>query len=127
MGSFHPILFNLMLILIRLIILIFFFTYVSIFRWSNNSNYLYKYFNYKWKNFFKKIFSFNFFLFFGFLFFVFKKNIFSKINSSNFFPIMVYENINIFLITFLILYLLFTLICVVKLVKFEYGPLVKRL
>merc|ERR1712131_481323 len=79
--SFHPILFNLMLILIRLII----------------------------------------------SFFVLKINIFSKINSSNFFPIMVYENINIFLITFLILYLLFTLICVVKLVKFEYGPLVKRL
>merc|ERR1711902_401250 len=38
---------------------------------------------------------------------IFIKNIFSKINSSNFFPIMVYENINIFLITFLILYLYF--------------------
>merc|ERR1712221_15035 len=77
--SFHPILFNLMLILIRLIISFFvlkinssgffFFTYVSIFRWSNNSNYLYKYFNYKWKNFFKKIFSFNFLLIFWFFIF----------------------------------------------------------
>ena len=79
------------------------------------------------KIFLKKFFHLIYYLFFGFLFFVFKKNIFSKINSSNFFPIMVYENINIFLIAFLILYLLFTLICVVKLVKFEYGPLVKRL
>merc|ERR1712035_265753 len=77
----------------------------------------------------EKIFLKKFFhlFFYWFFIFFFKKNIFSKINSSNFFPIMVYENINIFLITFLILYLLFTLICVVKLVKFEYGPLVKRL
>merc|ERR1712131_256039 len=59
------------------------------------------------KIFLKKFFHLIFYLFFGFLFFVFKKNLFSKINSSNFFPIMVYENINIFLITFLILYLLF--------------------
>merc|ERR1712131_59105 len=79
------------------------------------------------KIFLKKFFSFNLLLIFWFFIFFLKKNIFSKINSSNFFPIMIYENINIFLITFLILYLLFNLICVGKLVKFEYGPLVKRL
>ena len=41
--------------------------------------------------------------------------------------IIIYENINFFIMMFLILYLLLTLICVVKLIKFEYGPLVKRL
>ena len=38
-----------------------------------------------------------------------------------------YEPINFISIIFLILYLLLTIICVVKLVKFEYGPLIKRL
>ena len=38
-----------------------------------------------------------------------------------------YESINFLSLVFLIFYLLLTLICVVKLVKFEYGPLIKRL
>ena len=59
--------------------------------------------------------------------FVIKKNSFAKINNSNFMTIIIYENINFFIMMFLILYLLLTLICVVKLIKFEYGPLVKRL
>ena len=41
--------------------------------------------------------------------------------------INLYESINFLSLMFLILYLLLTLICVVKLVKFEYGPLIKRL
>lgn len=65
--------------------------------------------------------------YFIFIIFILNKNIFSKINNSNFYSIIIYENINIFFILFLILFLLFTLICVVKLVKFEYGPLIKRL
>ena len=48
------------------------------------------------KIFLKKFFHLIFYLFFGFLFFVLKKNIFSKINSSNFLPIFSYkENIEI--------------------------------
>ena len=38
-----------------------------------------------------------------------------------------YEGSNFTLLVFLILYLLITLVCVVKLVKFESGPLIKRL
>merc|ERR1739848_853799 len=38
-----------------------------------------------------------------------------------------YESSNFSLLVFLILYLLITLVCVVKLVKFESGPLIKRL
>jgi len=69
-------------------------------------------------------------LFFSFILlrlFFLKKNIFLKINNSNFISIILYENINVFIIIFLMLYLLLTLICVVKLIKFEYGPLIKRL
>ena len=58
---------------------------------------------------------------------VFFKNFFFKINFSNFISIRLYESINLLSLLFLILYLLLTLICVVKLVKFEYGPLIKRL
>merc|ERR1712198_117899 len=98
--SFHPILFNLMLILIRLIISFFvlkinssWFFFLLMLVFLGGVIILIIYINtliINEKIFFKKIFPF-----------VFKKNIFSKINSSNFFPIMVYENINIFLITFL--------------------------
>ena len=58
---------------------------------------------------------------------IFSKNFFFKINLSNFIAIGLYESINFISLIFLILYLLLTLICVVKLVKFEYGPLIKRL
>merc|ERR1712174_80157 len=61
------------------------------------------------------------------IFFLMVKNTFSKINYSNSIRILIYENINIFIIIFLIIYLLLALICVVKLIKFEYGPLIKRL
>ena len=40
---------------------------------------------------------------------------------------ILYEREQIFSIIFLISYLLLALVCVVKLVKFESGPLVKRL
>ena len=59
--------------------------------------------------------------------FIFYKNFTLKINLSNFMSIRLYNSMNILMIIFLILYLLLTLICVVKLVKFEYGPLIKRL
>ena len=58
---------------------------------------------------------------------IFIKNYGWKINFSNFISINLYESINFISLIFLILYLLLTLICVVKLVKFEYGPLIKRL
>merc|ERR1712237_294372 len=56
-----------------------------------------------------------------------EKFFFIKINLSNFISIILYESMNSVSLLFLILYLLLTLICVVKLVKFEYGPLIKRL
>ena len=58
---------------------------------------------------------------------VFYKNSFLKINFSNCIPRALYGSANSLLLVFLILYLLLTLICVVKLVKFEFGPLIKRL
>ena len=62
----------------------------------------------------------------GFFFFL-RKNTFYKISINRFRAIIIYEKINFFLLGFLIIYLLLTLICVVKLIKFEFGPLIKRL
>ena len=62
----------------------------------------------------------------GFFFFL-RKNTFYKISINRFRAIIIYEKINFFLLVFLIIYLLLTLICVVKLIKFEFGPLIKRL
>merc|ERR1711950_96137 len=59
-------------------------------------------------------------------FFFLRKNTFYKISINRFRAIIIYEKI-IFFISFLIIYLLLTLICVVKLIKFEFGPLIKRL
>jgi len=67
------------------------------------------------------------FIFIFLLQIIFYKNFFLKINFSNFISISLYESINLLSLIFLIFYLLLTLICVVKLVKFEYGPLIKRL
>merc|ERR1711994_145473 len=61
------------------------------------------------------------------LFFFLRKNTFYKISVNRFSAIIIYEKINFFLLIFLIIYLLLTLICVVKLIKFEFGPLIKRL
>ena len=52
---------------------------------------------------------------------------FDKIPPHNFIPNILYEAINFNSMLFLILYLLLTIICVVKLVKFEAGPLIIRL
>merc|ERR1711887_374691 len=52
---------------------------------------------------------------------------FDKIPPHNFIPNILYEPINFNSILFLMLYLLLTIICVVKLVKFEVGPLIMRL
>lgn len=82
------------------------------------------------EKFFIKNFSFIdrvFILIFLLYLFFLKKNIFLKINFSNFIPMILYENINFYIILFLIVYLLITIVCVVKLIKFEYGPLIKRL
>jgi len=82
------------------------------------------------EKFFIKNFSFIDLSYFRFLFLILmflKKNTIIKINYSNFIPAMLYENINFYVIIFLIVYLLLTIICVVKLIKFEYGPLIKRL
>ena len=52
---------------------------------------------------------------------------FNKVPQSNFMPNILYEAINFNSILFLMLYLLLTMICIVKLVKFETGPLIMRL
>merc|ERR1711979_188770 len=49
------------------------------------------------------------------------------VNMNNTALGVVYEASNFSLLMFLIIYLLLTLVCVVKLVKFESGPLIKRL
>jgi len=77
--------------------------------------------------FIKKNFSFIFFSTIILLLFLIRKNNFIKINTRNSIALLIYENINFYIMVFLILYLLLTLICVVKLIKFEYGPLIKRL
>merc|ERR1712152_128744 len=59
------------------------------------------------------------FIFFFLLQIILVKNFYYKMN--------LYESMNFISLLFLILYLLLTLVCVVKLVKFEYGPLIKRL
>ena len=55
------------------------------------------------------------------------KNIINFISINNTAVGILYESSNFTLLLFLILYLLLTLVCVVKLVKFESGPLIKRL
>merc|ERR1739842_42077 len=75
----------------------------------------------------KKNFSFIIFWIPLITIFLIVKNSFFKINVRNSIRILIYENINHYIIIFLIIYLLLTLICVVKLIKFEYGPLIKRL
>ena len=77
--------------------------------------------------FIKKNFSFIIFLSLSLLFIFIGKNRFIKINHRNSVAMLIYDTINFYIIIFLMLYLLVTLICVVKLIKFEYGPLIKRL
>lgn len=55
------------------------------------------------------------------------KNTINFIRINNTAVGILYESSNFTLLLFLILYLLLTLVCVVKLVKFESGPLIKRL
>ena len=55
------------------------------------------------------------------------KNILQFIRINNTAVGIIYEASNFSLLLFLITYLLLTLVCVVKLVKFESGPLIKRL
>merc|ERR1712105_128610 len=96
---------------------IFLFISFSVFRRSYNFNYLYKFFN-------KPLYIAIFIILTQIIFF---KNFYLKVNFSNYMSIRLYESINLLSLIFLMLYLLLTLICVVKLVKFEYGPLIKRL
>ena len=49
------------------------------------------------------------------------------VNMNNTALGVAYEASNFSLLMFLLIYLLLTLVCVVKLVKFESGPLIKRL
>merc|ERR1712030_287114 len=50
-----------------------------------------------------------------------------KISPGGIVASVLYEGPNISILVFLIFYLLLTLVAVVKLVKFEFGPLIKRL
>merc|ERR1711862_1087072 len=77
--------------------------------------------------FMKKNFSFIIFLSSFLIFILVGKNRSIKINYRNSIAILMYDTINFYIMIFLILYLLVTLICVVKLIKFEYGPLINRL
>ena len=138
MYIFHPIFFRIMLIIISLIVSIFvfkinvsWFFFLIMLVFLGGVIILIIYINTLAINekFFliRKNFSFIFFSG-GFIFiFCMIKNTFYKVNLNNSARIIIYENINIYVIIFLILYLLLTLICVVKLIKFEYGPLIKRL
>ena len=62
-----------------------------------------------------------------FIFLIKYKNIFNFVRLNNTAVGILYESSNFSLLLFLIMYLLLTLVCVVKLVKFESGPLIKRL
>ena len=55
------------------------------------------------------------------------KNIINYTRLNNTAVGILYESSNFTLLLCLIVYLLLTLVCVVKLVKFESGPLIKRL
>merc|ERR1712088_59420 len=109
-------------ILIFLLVLVFLGGVIILIIYINTLAINEKFFFYKMKNkiFYVLIFALT-------LNFIFYKNFTLKINLSNFMSIRLYNSMNILMIIFLILYLLLTLICVVKLVKFEYGPLIKRL
>merc|ERR1712168_1034656 len=63
----------------------------------------------------------------SFIFLIKYKNIFNFVRLNNTAVGILYESSNFTLLLFLIIYLLLTLVCVVKLVKFESGPLIKRL
>merc|ERR1712090_2259 len=75
------------------------------------------------QSFFNNVFLF---LFFSLIFFSYqiKEN---KLSKNINFALHLYEIKNVSRLIFLIIYLLITMICVVKLVKFEEGPLIKRL
>ena len=135
----HPIFFRIMLILSSIIIGVicikinlswFFYLLVLVFLggviiliiYINTLAINEKFFFYKISN--KALYIIIFIFLFQIFYF---KNLFWKINFSNYISIRLYESINLLSLIFLILYLLLTLICVVKLVKFEYGPLIKRL
>ena len=57
----------------------------------------------------------------------YQKYAYAKISSGGIIASVLYEGPNTRLLVFLIFYLLLTLVAVVKLVKFESGPLIKRL
>ena len=57
----------------------------------------------------------------------YQKYVYAKISSGGIIASVLYEGPNTRLLVFLIFYLLLTLVAVVKLVKFESGPLIKRL
>jgi len=57
----------------------------------------------------------------------YQKYVYVKISSGGIIASVLYEGPNTSLLVFLIFYLLLTLVAVVKLVKFESGPLIKRL
>merc|ERR1712179_316816 len=80
------------------------------------------------EKFFPQSFFNNLFLFFFFSLIFFSYQIKENKLSKNInFALHLYEIKNVSRLIFLIIYLLITMICVVKLVKFEEGPLIKRL
>jgi len=70
---------------------------------------------------------FSFILTIGFILRVPIYNIRSKIETYFSRRTILYEQDQLRSLSFLIIYLLLVLVCVVKLVKFEFGPLIKRL
>merc|ERR1712212_1101153 len=111
--------------------LIFLFNCFSIFRWSNNFNYIYKHLSANEKFRIVKLSPENIrftILIRLTLFILLKyKNIINYTRLNNTAVGILYESSNFTLLLCLIVYLLLTLVCVVELVKFESGPLIKRL
>merc|ERR1712243_8158 len=97
------------------LLMIFLLTYFSFFRRGNSTNYLYK--NSVSK---RKIFTY------GSDPTSLIQSFSNRVTSRSFIS-QLYQHKNARLLLFLIVYLLITLVCVVKLVKYEEGPLSKRL
>merc|ERR1712212_632509 len=110
--------------------LIFLFNCFSIFRWSNNFNYIYKHFSSQKFRIVKlspENMRFTILIRLTLFILLKYKNIINYTRLNNTAVGILYESSNFTLLLCLIVYLLLTLVCVVKLVKFESGPLIKRL
>merc|ERR1712126_791578 len=111
------------------ILMIFLLTYFSFFGRGNSTNYLYKNSVSK-RKFSPMVVTFPLFVLLALIMSITSNSLtqsFSNRVTSRSFMSQLYQHKNARLLLFLIVYLLITLVCVVKLVKYEEGPLSKRL